>query len=298
MTIHPKLAGRTCYHKYEITPGLWTPGQLVEFEPRRCLDELGIPADLSGRRALDIGAWDGPTTFELERRGAEVTALDIQDPDVTIFNAVKEILGSKARYVQGGVYDVSPEKLGQFDLVLFAGVYYHLKNPVLALQKIREVLQDDGTLYIEGASGTDWLAEHLAKELGVPRTHLAAVLDGLPLSYFDTEGKIYSHWSNWFFPTTRCLEAMLEDSGFRDVKLRLGVNAFYHHSHQRIMGSARANPTRADPTAQRYEHDVCEVEPSSDDFLSAKPKALPSYPALRKARRGLRRWLRRVVAGG
>jgi 2-polyprenyl-3-methyl-5-hydroxy-6-metoxy-1,4-benzoquinol methylase len=54
---------------------------------------------------LDIGAWDGPFTFELERRGAQVTALDIQDPDVTVFNAVKEIKNSSATYVCGSVYD-------------------------------------------------------------------------------------------------------------------------------------------------------------------------------------------------
>src|SRR5271165_4621593 len=109
MAIHPKLADRSCFFQYEVEPGLFTPGQGHETEPKLCLDELGIPRDLAGLRALDIGAWDGPYTFELERRGAQVTALDIQDPDITIFNAVKEIKSSRANYVRGSVYDALPE---------------------------------------------------------------------------------------------------------------------------------------------------------------------------------------------
>jgi 2-polyprenyl-3-methyl-5-hydroxy-6-metoxy-1,4-benzoquinol methylase len=126
MTVHPKLAGRTCYHKYEVEPGLFTPGQFLDVSPKLCLDELGVPESLLGLRALDIGAWDGPFTFELERRGAQVTALDIQDPDITIFNAVKEIKNSSATYVRGSIYDALPETLGVYNVVLFAGVYYHL----------------------------------------------------------------------------------------------------------------------------------------------------------------------------
>jgi tRNA (mo5U34)-methyltransferase len=128
MTVHPNLAGRSCYHKYEVEPGLFTPGQFLDLEPKLCLDELGVPQGLSGLRALDIGAWDGPFTFELERRGAQVTALDIQDPDITVFNAVKEIKNSSATYVRGSVYDALPENIGVYDVVLFAGVYYHLKK--------------------------------------------------------------------------------------------------------------------------------------------------------------------------
>src|SRR4051812_26177689 len=73
MSIHPKLVGRSCYHRYEIDPGFFTPGQYLEVDPKCCLDELGLPQSLLGLRALDIGAWDGPFTFELERRGAQVT---------------------------------------------------------------------------------------------------------------------------------------------------------------------------------------------------------------------------------
>jgi len=297
MAIHPKLVGRTCYHKYEIEPGLFTPGQFLEVNPKRCLDELGVPTDLSGLRALDIGAWDGPYSFELERRGAQVTALDIQDPDITVFNAVKQIKNSTATYIRCGVYDALPETLGVYDLVVFAGVYYHLKNPVLSLQRIRRLLKDGGSLFIEGASVTDYLAEQLNKVLGRPKSSMnatAEILDQLPLSFFDTEQRIYGDWSNWWYPTTRCLEVMLLDSGFRNVHLELKKNAFYNYSHRRLMGHAEANPAKVDPSEQIHEHDMITKDfitnrsmPQFDRLLSWLPPAF--HPTVKHTRRVVRR---------
>jgi SAM-dependent methyltransferase len=302
VAIHPKLAGRSCYHGYEVEPGLFTPGAHFEIEPKSCLDEIGVAQDLSGLRALDIGAWDGPYTFELERRGAQVTALDIQDPDVTVFNAVKEIKNSSATYVRGGIYDAHPETLGTYDLVLFVGVYYHLKNPVLALQRIRRLLKDGGVLFIEGASVTDYLAEHLNSLLGLPKSSLrktAEILDRLPLSSFDYEHKIYDHWSNWWFPTTRCLEAMMLDSGFRGVDLELKKGAFNNYSHRRLLGRAEADPAKRDPGEQRHEHGwatgTCVAKTASDHgvgrferLLSWLPSAL--HPAAKRIRRIKQVW--------
>jgi len=257
MLIHPLLSDRTCYHRYEIEPGLYTPGTFLEVEPRVCLDEIGVPRDLSGLRVLDIGAWDGAFTFELARRGAKVTALDIQDPDVTVFNAVRAILKALVNYVRCSVYDLQKQIHGTFDIVLFAGVYYHLKSPALALQRIREVLEDDGLLYIEGASCSPQLAEELARLLpGTGSECLTHIIDRLPISFFDLDKKIYRHWSNWWFPTTSCLRAMLHDSGFRDVELTLGTNAFTGHTHLRISGHARANPVKPRPGDQECEHEV------------------------------------------
>ena len=299
MTIHPRLVSRTCYHRYEVEPGLFTPGNHLEIEPKRCLDELGVPRDLSGLRALDIGAWDGPYTFELERRGARVTALDIQDPDITVFNAVKEIKNSSATYVRGSVYDSLSGTLGTYDLVLFAGVYYHLKNPVLALQRIRRLLTDKGTLFIEGASVTDYLAGELNRALGLPKSSVrttAELLDQLPLSYFDTEDKIYPHWSNWWFPTTRCLAAILLDSGFCNIDLKLKENAFYNYSHRRLMGCAKPDPTKSDPAGQKHEHGVLTKDVTSQNPVSRRDRLLSRLPpGLHTAAKWMRRFLRRLV---
>jgi SAM-dependent methyltransferase len=302
MAIHPKLMDRVCYHRYEVEPGLFTPGKDLEVEPKRCLDELGVPSDLSGLRALDIGAWDGPFTFELERRGAQVTALDIQDPDITVFNAVKEIKNSSATYVRGSVYDAVPETLGTYDLVLFAGVYYHLKNPALGLQRIRRLLNDGGILFIEGGSATDFVAEQLNNLLGLPKSSIsttAKVVDALPLSYFDAEKRIYKHWSNWWFPTTRCLEAMMLDSGFRDVDLELKKNAFYDYSHRRLMGRAQADPAKPDPGEQKHEHGLQTKHHDNENVLRFEKgrfvKLLSWLPApLHPAAKLVRRFVRFV----
>lgn len=257
MRIHPRLAERTCYHRFEVEPGLFTPGTFIDVVPSACLDEIGIPGDLAGLRALDIGAWDGAFTFELLRRGARVTALDIQDPNVTVFNAVREILDANVDYVRASVYDLDQATHGVFDLVLFAGVYYHLKHPGLALQRIREVLAENGRMYIEGATCSEYLAATMARALpGVTTDQLLELVDRLPMSIFDAEKKIYPHWSNWWFPTTSCLKAMLRDCGFAEVRLALCPTAFSGHSHLRICGCARANPAMPQPSHLRHEHEV------------------------------------------
>jgi SAM-dependent methyltransferase len=253
----------------------------------------GISPELSGLRALDIGAFDGPFTFELERRGAQVTALDIQDPDITVFNTVKEIKQSSANYVRGSIYDAQPGNLGFYDIVLFAGVYYHLKNRVLALQRIRSLLADGGVLFIEGASATDYLAEQLNKALGLPKSKVSAsaeILDHLPLSYFDFEHKIYENDTNWFFPTTRCLEAMLLDSGFRNVVCELKQNAIYNYSHRRLIGRAEANPAKRDPSEQKHEHWVfLEDYPASKNFNFARRALAKLPPSLQQVAKRIRR---------
>jgi SAM-dependent methyltransferase len=264
--------------------------------PRRCLDELGIPGDLSGLRVLEIGAWDGAFTFELARRGAAVTALDIQDPDVTVFNAVRDILNVDVTYVRASVYDMQPQAQEPFDIVVFAGVYYHLKSPALALQRIREVLKDDGVLYIEGASCSRYLGEQLARALpGTSAEALARIVDRLPLSFFDGRGKIYAHWSNWWFPTTCCLEAMLLECGYREVEVALNTNAFYDYSHPRLMGHAHADPARRHPGEQRLEHEVYERDYTSSRLNAADP--VGKGTRLKRLLRRTLREMRRRLAG-
>jgi len=166
-----------------------------------------------------------------------------------------------ATYVRGSVYDASPETLGAYDIVLFAGVYYHLKNPVLALQRIRSVLTDRGILFIEGASATDYLAEHISKALPESKIQtIVEILDRLPLSYFDIEDRIYESGDNFYFPTTYGLKAILLTSGFRNVTCELKPNAFYKYSHRRLMGRAEADPEKSDPANQKHEHWIMEQD--------------------------------------
>ena len=112
------------YHSIELPGGVVVEGfQSVGQLRRRCA-LFPIPQDLRGRRVLDIGAWDGWFSFEMERRGASVVAVDaIPNP---AFLEAREMLGSKVDYVVEDVCRLSPERIGRFDIVLFLGVLYQI----------------------------------------------------------------------------------------------------------------------------------------------------------------------------
>src|SRR5882757_4180462 len=112
------------YHEWEVFKGVRAPGR--RSVSQSCA-KTRIPADLAGKRVLGIGAWNGGFSFECERRGAsEVVAYSLENPEVTGFTGLKELLGSRVKYVQGSVYSLAPQELGEFDLILFFGVLYHL----------------------------------------------------------------------------------------------------------------------------------------------------------------------------
>jgi len=94
-------------------------------------------AYLGGKRVLDIGAWDGWFSFEMERRGAEVVAIDVFDNPR--FREMRSVLGSRVEYRQMDVYELSAERVGVFDIVLFLGVLVHLRHPLLALERVCSV---------------------------------------------------------------------------------------------------------------------------------------------------------------
>lgn len=133
------------HQSYELFEGVDVPGRNPVETLLRAID---LPRDLSGMRVLDIGAWNGCFSFECERRGAaEVVAYSPEDPEEGGFARLARALGSNVSYIRGSVYEISRDRLGGFDLVLFLGVLYHLRHPLLALDKIREVC--DGTMLLE-----------------------------------------------------------------------------------------------------------------------------------------------------
>src|SRR5690606_27329974 len=101
----PLVEAAKWYHRFELLPGLVTPG-VSDMDGAAACDALGIPKELDTLVAADIGAWDGPITFELERRGARALAVDIQDPDRVGFNIAKKVLGSNAEHHRLSVYDI------------------------------------------------------------------------------------------------------------------------------------------------------------------------------------------------
>lgn len=215
------------YHSFKLRDGLETPG-VSEFNAAAAADALGIPSDLTGLRALDIGAWDGPLTFELERRGAKAFALDIQDPTRVGFDVARRILGSDAIHYQGSVYQLPHNDLKDLDLVAFRGVYYHLKHPILAFERISAAMKVGGTLHFEGEG-----LLHYAEALGGERAKLdvAAILEsGAPVCLIYPNR--YKGANNWFVPTPACLKSCMQAAGFDVMEMNVYTS-------------------KEDPTAQR-----------------------------------------------
>jgi tRNA (mo5U34)-methyltransferase len=146
------------YHTIELAPGHVTEGM---FDLRPFVDRYGLPERLDGLRCLDVGTWDGFWAFELERRGAaEVVALDVDDErmlDVPPrrrpasyddprrgegFHLAHELLGSKVERVDLSIYDATEERLGTFDLVFCGSVIMHLRDQLLALERIAGLCRD------------------------------------------------------------------------------------------------------------------------------------------------------------
>jgi tRNA (mo5U34)-methyltransferase len=144
-----KARSRDWYHTIELAPGVVTDGM---FDMRPYVDRFVLPERMDGIRALDVGTFDGFWAFEMERRGADVVALDVNHeseldfpprrrpadpgPRGQNFELARETLGSSVERVGCSIYDARPEDLGSFDLVLCGLVLVHLRDQLLALERI------------------------------------------------------------------------------------------------------------------------------------------------------------------
>lgn len=197
------------FHTFEVAPGVKTPGQ-SEVNAPKILDTFGVAADLRGVRALDIGTWDGAAAFELEARGATVSAMDVQHPDHTGFNVARRIRGSAVRYVQGSVYDLGTLfPCEQFDLVYYFGVFYHLKHPILGFEQIADMLAPTGKLYFEGEVFLKYAETIDGEPACIDARAVAEARVPLALCYAGD----YKGASNWFIPNVPCLEGWVQAAG-------------------------------------------------------------------------------------
>jgi len=157
------------------------------------LDRVGFPHDLTGSSVLDIGTTNGGAAFIAEQRGASrVVAVDIYGPDRFGFDRIGQALGSRAEFVQGSVYEL-PELLDeQFDEVLFLGVLYHLRHPLLALDSLRRLTRRN--VYVE--------------------TAVSGEVDDPPAARYFRRDELAADPSNWFSPTVAALVDWVESSGF------------------------------------------------------------------------------------
>jgi tRNA (mo5U34)-methyltransferase len=192
-----KIHARFRYHSIELPDGSVLPGLQPIEHLRWRLSLFGLPADLRGKRVLDIGAWDGWFSFECERRGAEVVAVDCIELDT--FVEAKRLLQSNVEFLMLDVNELSARRLGRFDIVLFFGVLYHLRHPLLGLEKVVELSTDlaliETFVIVPEARPVPAVMEFYE------RTELGGQLD------------------NWCGPSPECVVSMCRSAGFAQVEL-------------------------------------------------------------------------------
>ena len=176
------------------------------------LRQLHLPASLAGKTVLDVGAWDGFFSFEAERRGAErVLATDSFSwgrggwGSREGFELARRALGSRVEDLEVDVLDLDPEAIGRFDLVLFLGVLYHMRHPLLALERVASVT-----------------GEQLILE-----THIERLLIRRPAIAFYPDSELNEEPTSWIGPNLAAVESMLRDVGFRRVELVFQTSAAY-----------------------------------------------------------------------
>jgi len=204
------------YHCIDLGGGRITDG---DFDLRDHVGRYGLPEDLTGLRALDVGCSSGFWSFEMERRGATVVSIDVAAAGQDIWGVVKaesgatttssalgppgadatarspyalvhQLLGSRAEFRELSVYDLRPEETGTFDLVFCGSLLMHLTDPMRALERIASV----------------------ARGLVVVSCTYVETLDPAPAAAFKLNPR--SFWT----PNPACLQALMCEAGLADVR--------------------------------------------------------------------------------
>jgi tRNA (mo5U34)-methyltransferase len=196
-----KAAEITWFHSMDLRPGLRTKGI---YDPSRTLPRLQLPDSLAGRTVLDVGAWDGYYSFEMERRGADVLATDDYSwggggwGTKAGFDLAHAAVGSRLRSLQIDPLDITPDALGgRFDIVLMLGVLYHLRDPLLVLERVAAVTA--GLLVLE--------------------TEVGMLLTRRPAAEFFPGTELNDDPTNWWAPNVAAMTGMLRSVGFGSVEV-------------------------------------------------------------------------------
>jgi tRNA (mo5U34)-methyltransferase len=170
-----------------------------------------FPADLTGKSVLDIGCNGGFYSIEMKRRGAgRVVGIDADARYLEQARFATRVMGVDVELRQMDVYDVGA--LGEkFDVVLFMGVFYHLRHPLLALDLLHEHVVKDLLIFQTLERGGDEVGE-FAQDYPISER---AIFDRpeYPKMHF-IEHRYAGDWTNWWAPNRACTEAMLRSAGF------------------------------------------------------------------------------------
>jgi tRNA (mo5U34)-methyltransferase len=187
------------HHRFDIVPGVTTKGT---YNPDGLWKRLHLGGEIAGKRVLDLGARDGFFSFQCERLGAEVVAIDYVSKEGTGFALAAELRQSSAEFLNRNIYDLRPSAIGTFDIVLMLGLIYHLPDPYLALEIVRSLVKTGGTVFVESTCIDEVaLFNNTRVDTGSMKE--------LPIMMF-----VARNATSFWDPNSKCLTQLLEHTGF------------------------------------------------------------------------------------
>jgi SAM-dependent methyltransferase len=181
-----KLKQYQFYHVIQLDEDTFTPGVQQYIPLQQKIHNALASLPLQGKRVLDIGCRDGLFCFEAENMGAkEVIGID-NNVSIAATEFLIPYFDSKVNIFELNVYDLTPEIYGMFDVIIFAGVLYHLRYPFWALKRVRDVVVDHGKIIIETGILDAWDTHAL---LFCP-TGAESPYEPTSVAFFNTKGLI------------------------------------------------------------------------------------------------------------
>ena len=199
-----------------------------------------IPEDLSGKSVLDIGCNGGFYSIEMKRRGAaRVLGVDSDETYLRQARFAAKVLGLDIDYARLSIYDVGALE-ERFDVVLFMGVLYHLRHPLLALDLIREHVARDMLVFQSMQRGSSDVAQ-LEADYPISETSLFDQPSHPRLHFI--EHHYAGDPTNWWVPNRACAEAMLRSAGFR-IEAHPEAEVYVCRVAERPYGAEAVYPAR------------------------------------------------------
>lgn len=236
------------HHSIDLGQGIFTPGVKSPDVHRVECAAFFDPVDVAGRTVIDIGAWNGAYSFEAKRRGAgRVLATDHfvwNDPEIrgrASFDLARSALGLEIEAMDIDIPDLTPERVGTFDVVLFLGVFYHLFDPIAGLER----------------------AARLAREVLIVESHADALSIDRPAMIMYPGAELNGDSTNWWGPNPACMVALLRQLGFAKVDAAWSIRHAGTPYGRAVYHAWRTDALRrsSDPREKTIPQDAARPEP-------------------------------------
>ncbi|HWG59941.1 MAG TPA: TIGR04290 family methyltransferase [Candidatus Acidoferrales bacterium] len=201
------------FHNLDLRGVQTAPGHFLGDYPRVKWERFAhaVPHDLRGKTVLDVGCNAGFYSLEMHHRGAaRVLGIDSDEQYLAQARFAARVTGADIEFRRLSVYEIG-ELHEEFDLVLFLGVLYHLRYPLLALDLLREHAVKN-LLVVQSMLRGSAEIEPIAEDYPFSETGIFA-RPGFPRMAF-IERDYSGDPTNWWIPNNACLEAMLRSAGF------------------------------------------------------------------------------------